>query len=139
MLTHTDTDTFVVGAGGDSSNMPRGRGPCVQKRKGGAAAEDTKNQVQVNMGAMTIGSVRTGVLLSEEIGLIHIEVEEDMRPYADGERRRPIPRPREWVTTDEARTTIDVRDRLRAIRIGNELAFSSYRRTFLRRYVTHLW
>lgn len=115
--------TFVVGAGCDCSNTPRGRGPSVKKTRGGQSAEETKNQVHVVMNAMTVGGGRKGVLLNEEFGLAHAEINEEMRPYAYGERRRPAPRPKGWMTTHEKRSTICVRDRLRAARIGKELAF----------------
>lgn len=55
--------------------------------------------------------------------MIFVMVESKMRQYAYGERRRPAPRPKEWMNMEEARTTIVVRDHLRAIRIGKELAY----------------
>lgn len=94
----------------------------MKRKKGGKAAEEVKSQVQVVMNAMTISSGKKEVIFKEEIGVIHVEVDDGMRRHAYSERRRPVPRPKDWVTTSEARAMINVRDRLRAIRFGNELA-----------------
>lgn len=62
------------------------------------------------------------VLFKDEFGLLQVELEDEVRPYSNGERPRLVPKPEEWMTAAAARITIDVRDRLRAVRKGKDLA-----------------
>lgn len=64
------------------------------------------------------GDPQKKVSFKDEVG----EIEDEMRPYVYGERRRPGPKPKAWMSTGEARMTIDARDHLHANRKGKELA-----------------
>lgn len=44
-----------------------------------------------------------------------------MRKYAYGEVLKPKPKPRDSLTLEKARRMIDLRDALRAVRLGDEL------------------
>lgn len=63
-----------------------------------------------------------GVSPDEEIAMIFLGVDAEARSYPHGERRRPDPKPADWMSTGQARLTIDVRDHHRAIRAGREFA-----------------
>lgn len=102
--------------------MPRGRSPSVKKKKGGNATEQSNTQVLVILSTTIADTLSRGVPFREDSGAIHVEADPGMRPYAYRERRRPAPTPKGWLSTDEARMTIELRDHLRAIRKGRELA-----------------
>lgn len=68
---------------------------------------------------MPVHATKKKVLFKDEFGLVQVEFEDAMRSYACEERRRPLPKER--MTTDEVRTLVDVRDRLRDVRKGKEL------------------
>lgn len=50
------------------------------------------------MSAMAVSPTKKEVRFKDENGLIQVEVEEEMRPYAYGERRKPAPKPEDWMT-----------------------------------------
>lgn len=54
--------------------------------------------------------------------MICLHVGSEMRSYAYGQRRRPIPKPTDWMNIEQARTIVDVRDPLRAVWSGRKLA-----------------
>lgn len=54
--------------------------------------------------------------------MIHVDIEDEMRPCAYGDRRRLAPKPQAWMSTVDSRMTIGVRDHLRANTKGKELA-----------------
>lgn len=69
--------------GGDSSKTLRGRSPFAKKKKktkGRKAAEGPKNQLQVVLNAMTVHVTMKKVLFKSEIGLVQVEIEDEMRP-----------------------------------------------------------
>lgn len=114
--------SLMVSAGGDFSNTSRGRSPSVKKVV----------WKQVERCRAGLGLVRLALRLrqrsqaqvgsNDEIDMIFLKVENDLRQYACGGRRRPLPKPRDLWNADPARMTLDIRDSLRAIRLGRGLA-----------------
>lgn len=105
-----------AGMGRNSIKTSHGRSPSVNKKTGGTTTETPNNQVQVMLSTMVADTPSRGVSFQEYIGVMHAKIDSGMRPCACGERRRPVRKPKDWMSTDEARMTTDVRDHHRAIR-----------------------
>lgn len=52
---------------------------------------ESKNQTRVVLCTTTADATSRRVLPKEEIGMIQVEIEDEMRPYPYGERQRPTP------------------------------------------------
>lgn len=117
------THSLVVSAGGGGPAIPHSIAAhrCMRR----AEASRTIPRKELAQCALDCGFVcdsKRKVAFNDEILIIFLKVETGTRQYVDGERRRPLPKPKDWLIMGRARVTIDVRVSLRAIRLGHELS-----------------